>query len=107
MCIESFPRRPQVVTFDDALLALELVPGLNGKGAVLDAWADPIGAHDRKVLELEEAMIVERDLVRHNTAQNAVPTPRLRVDERGVSLTHRQILLLQGKHDFRPSPCPL
>lgn len=35
-----------------------------GKGAVLDGWTDPIGAHDKKVIELEEAMFLEKELVR-------------------------------------------
>lgn len=38
-----------------------------GKGAVLDGWTDPIGAHDAKVIEVEEAMLVEKDLVSQAT----------------------------------------
>ncbi|CAM9369306.1 unnamed protein product [Ectocarpus sp. 12 AP-2014] len=63
MCIESLPRRPHVVTFDNALLALKLAPGARGKGAVLDGWTDPIGAHDQKVIEVEQAMLQEKELV--------------------------------------------
>lgn len=63
MCIESLPRRPYVVTFDDALAALDLGPAANGQGAVLNSWTDPIGAHDKKVLEVEQAMLKEKDLV--------------------------------------------
>lgn len=63
ICIESLPRRPHVVTFDNALSALKLVPGVKGRGAVLDGWTDPIGAHDKRVLEAEEAMFLEKDLV--------------------------------------------
>lgn len=66
MCIESLPRRPQVVTFDNALLALKLAPGARGKGAVLDGWTDPIGAHDQKVIEVEQAMLQEKELVSGN-----------------------------------------
>lgn len=32
---------------------------------MLDGWTDPIGAHDKKVIEVEEAMLVEKDLVSH------------------------------------------
>lgn len=63
MCIESMPRRQYVVRFHDTLLAVRLIPGEGGKGAVLDGWTDPIAEHDKKVLELEEAMIKEKDLV--------------------------------------------
>lgn len=63
MCIESLPRRPQVVTFDDAVSALKLAPAANGDGAVLDGWTDPIGAHDTKVLEVEQAMLQEKERV--------------------------------------------
>ncbi|CAN0224942.1 unnamed protein product [Ectocarpus sp. 6 AP-2014] len=63
MCIESLPRRPHVVTFDNALLALKLAPGARGKGAVLDGWTDPVGAHDQKVIEVEQAMLQEKELV--------------------------------------------
>lgn len=64
MCVESLPRRPHTVTFDDALSALKLAPAANGRGAVLDGWTDPIGVHDKKVLEVEQAMLEEKDLVR-------------------------------------------
>ena len=63
MCTESLPRRPHTATFDDALSALKLAPAANGRGAVLDGWTDPIGAHDKKVLEVEQAMLEEKDLV--------------------------------------------
>lgn len=63
MCIESLPRRPQIVTFDDAVSALKLAPAANGDGAVLDGWTDPIGEHDTKVLEVEQAMLQEKERV--------------------------------------------
>lgn len=63
MCIESLPRRPQIVTFDDAVSALKLAAAANGEGAVLDGWTDPIGAHDKKVLEVEQAMLQEKERV--------------------------------------------
>lgn len=63
LCIESLPRRPHVVTFDDALSAMKLAPAAKKNGAVLDGWTDPIGAHDKKVLEVEKAMMQEKDLV--------------------------------------------
>lgn len=31
---------------------------------MLDGWTDPIGAHDKKVIELEEGMFLEKELVR-------------------------------------------
>lgn len=64
MCVESLPRKPHVVTFDNALLALKLAPAARGQGAVLDGWTDPIGAHDLKVIEVEQAMLQEKELVR-------------------------------------------
>lgn len=64
MCVESLPRRAHVVTFTDALLALKLTPADRGLGAVLEGWTDPIGVHDRKVLEVEQAMLQEKELVR-------------------------------------------
>ncbi len=63
MCVESLPRKPHVVTFDNALLALKLAPAARGQGAVLDGWTDPIGAHDKKVIEVEQAMLQEKELV--------------------------------------------
>lgn len=63
MKIECLPRKSHVVTFDDAVSALKLAPAANGIGAVLDAWTDPIGMHDNKVLEVEQAMLKEKDLV--------------------------------------------
>lgn len=63
MKIECLPRKSHVVTFDDAVSALKLAPAANGIGAVLDAWTDPIGMHDKKVLEVEQAMLKEKDLV--------------------------------------------
>ncbi|CAM9532307.1 unnamed protein product, partial [Discosporangium mesarthrocarpum] len=63
MCIESLPRRPIVVTFDNASRAMKLMPGMGGKGAILQGWTDPIGDHDRKVLEVEEAMLEGKRLV--------------------------------------------
>lgn len=63
MCVETLPRKPHVVTFDDALSALKLAPGAKGQGAVLHGWTDPIGAHDQKVIEVEQAMLREKELV--------------------------------------------
>ena len=63
MRIEYLPRRPRVVTFDNVVPTVKLVPAADGKGAVLDAWTDPIRIHDEKVLELEQAMLKEKDLV--------------------------------------------
>ncbi|CAN0148094.1 unnamed protein product [Pylaiella littoralis] len=63
MCVESLPRKPHVVTFDNALLALKLAPAARGQGAVLDGWTDPIGVHDLKVIEVEQAMLQEKELV--------------------------------------------
>ena len=63
MCVESLPRKPHVVVFDDALGALKLAPGAQGLGAVLEGWTDPIGAHDQKVIEVEQAMLQEKELV--------------------------------------------
>lgn len=63
MCVESLPRKPHVVTFDNALFALKLAPAAGGLGAVLDGWTDPIGAHDKKVIEVEQAMLQEKELV--------------------------------------------
>lgn len=63
MCVESLPRKPHVVAFDDALGALKLAPGAQGLGAVLEGWTDPIGAHDQKVIEVEQAMLQEKELV--------------------------------------------
>lgn len=63
MCIESLPRKPHVVTFDNALLALKLAPAAGEQGAVLEGWTDPIGAHDQKVIEVEQAMFREKELV--------------------------------------------
>lgn len=63
MCVESLPRKPHVVTFDDALGALRLAPGAKGLGVVLEGWTDPIGEHDKKVIEVEQAMIQEKDVV--------------------------------------------
>ena len=63
LCVESLPRKPHVVTFDDALGALKLAPGVQGLGAVLEGWTDPIGAHDQKVIEVEQAMLQEKELV--------------------------------------------
>lgn len=68
MCVESLPRKPHVVTFDDALLALKLAPAARDQGAVLDGWTDPIGVHDLKVIEVEQAMLQEKELVRTATA---------------------------------------
>lgn len=65
MCIESLPRKPHILTFDNALLALKLAPAARGQGAVLDGWTDPIGAHDHKVIEVEQAMLQEKELVGH------------------------------------------
>lgn len=64
MCVESLPRKPYVVTFDDALSALKLAPAARGQGAILDGWTDPIGEHDQKVVEVEQAMVQEKELVR-------------------------------------------
>ncbi|CAM9236899.1 unnamed protein product [Choristocarpus tenellus] len=63
MCIESLPRRPFVVTVDDVTLAMKFRPGARGQGAILEGWTDPIPIHDKKVLELEEAILEEKQLV--------------------------------------------
>lgn len=76
MCIESLPRRPHTVTFDDALSALKLAPAAEGRGAVLDGWTDPIGAHDKKVLEVEQAMLEEKDLVSRHMVRQSVDRTR-------------------------------
>lgn len=93
MCIESLPRRPHTVTFDDALSALKLAPAAGGRGAVLDGWTDPIGAHDKKVLEVEQAMLEEKDLVSRHVVRQPV--------DRTLSCTLYQVLL----YIHRPHVC--
>lgn len=82
MRVENLPRRPHVVTFDNALSALKLAPAANGRGAVLDGWTDPIGEHDKKVIEVEQAMLKEKDLVSAETrsiARRSIARARLRI----------------------------
>ena len=58
--------------FDNLLSTPKLDPAAKGRRAVLDDWTDSTGAHDKKVLEVEEAMLQENDVVSGHMVRQSV-----------------------------------
>ena len=50
-----------MVSFDDTSSALKVAPAAKGLRAALDGWTDPPRAHDKKILEVEQAMLEKKN----------------------------------------------
>jgi hypothetical protein len=71
---EDLPRRPCMATFAEAPLVLKLIPGAQGRGAVVAGWTDPIRKHDEVVLLVEEGLELEKRLAREFKSAERVAT---------------------------------
>jgi hypothetical protein len=71
---EDLPRRPCMATFAEAPLVLKLIPGVQGRGAVVAGWTDPIKKHDEVVLLVEEGLELEKRLAREFKSADRVAT---------------------------------